>query len=69
VELSQNGRRNEYGNTTQSGHNRRRTGEWAEKFCSNIDCLKTLLCGVERMKCLERGKRNALVMSSSSLVV
>jgi hypothetical protein len=69
VGLSQNGGRNEYGKTTQSGHNRRRTGELAEKFCSKMDCLKTLLCGVERMKCSERGKRNAPVMSNSSLVV
>lgn len=67
--LSHDGGRNVYGKTTQSGHNRRRTGEWAEKFCSKIDCSKMLLCGVERMKCSGKGKRNAPVLSSSSLVV
>jgi len=40
-----------------------------KKFCSNIDCLKTLLYGVERMKCSGRGEGNAPVMSSSILVV
>jgi hypothetical protein len=69
VGLSHDGGNNEYGKTTQSGHNRRRTGEWAEKFCSDIDCLKTLLRGVEQMKCSVKVKRNAPVLSSGSLVV